>query len=257
MPPPRPNGILPPARPANTGLPYGGRCHHETGPNAVSVRAVCQPHPPARHPCRADSPLPPRKQRILRPDWLPRNHRRANVLTAQPGETAIDLSWTPVTGAARYELWAWTDAAGWFRLDDGNLTATTFQHTQTTPGTQYYYAVRAIAADGTASAWSNYPAATASESQISLRALVEVSVDTATPTATPTPTPTVANPDRVALVALYNATGGASWRRSTNWLSDQPLSAWYGVTLDGNGRVSELRLSTNNNSPAPSPTSAG
>ena len=36
--------------------------------------------------------------------------------------------------------------------------------------------------------------------------------------------------DRAALVALYNATGGASWRFSTNWLSDRPLGAWHGVT---------------------------
>ena len=31
--------------------------------------------------------------------------------------------------------------------------------------------------------------------------------------------------DRAALVALYNATGGATWLTSTNWLSDRPLDA--------------------------------
>ena len=33
--------------------------------------------------------------------------------------------------------------------------------------------------------------------------------------------------DRAALVALYNATGGASWTDSTNWLSDRPIGEWY------------------------------
>ena len=32
--------------------------------------------------------------------------------------------------------------------------------------------------------------------------------------------------DRAALVALYNATGGANWTDNTNWLSDEPLSEW-------------------------------
>ena len=52
--------------------------------------------------------------------------------------------------------------------------------------------------------------------------------------------------DRDVLVALYNATNGASWtRNSTNWLSDRPLGEWYGVTTDANGRVTELDLTQN------------
>ena len=51
--------------------------------------------------------------------------------------------------------------------------------------------------------------------------------------------------DRAALVALYNATGGADWTDNTNWLSTEALSAWYGVTTDGNGRVTELDLDYN------------
>ena len=42
--------------------------------------------------------------------------------------------------------------------------------------------------------------------------------------------------DRAALVALYNSTGGPNWRDNRNWLSDRPLSEWYGVTVS-NGRV--------------------
>ena len=35
--------------------------------------------------------------------------------------------------------------------------------------------------------------------------------------------------DRAALVALYHATGGNNWSRNDNWLSDAPISEWYGV----------------------------
>ena len=51
--------------------------------------------------------------------------------------------------------------------------------------------------------------------------------------------------DRAALVALYNATGGANWRDNTNWLSDEPLGNWHGVTTDADGRVATLDLTGN------------
>ena len=51
--------------------------------------------------------------------------------------------------------------------------------------------------------------------------------------------------DRDVLVALYNATDGANWADNTNWLSTEALSEWYGVTTDGNGRVTELSLDDN------------
>ena len=35
--------------------------------------------------------------------------------------------------------------------------------------------------------------------------------------------------DREILTLLYNATGGANWRRNENWLSDKPLGSWQGV----------------------------
>ena len=47
--------------------------------------------------------------------------------------------------------------------------------------------------------------------------------------------------DRAALVALYNAAGGADWIDRTNWLSDEPLGTWYGVETEG-GRVVYLDL---------------
>ena len=51
--------------------------------------------------------------------------------------------------------------------------------------------------------------------------------------------------DREALVAFYHATGGPNWDDRTNWLSAAPLSEWYGVTTDGSGRVTALKLGLN------------
>ncbi len=51
--------------------------------------------------------------------------------------------------------------------------------------------------------------------------------------------------DRAALVALYESTDGANWTDRTNWLSDRPLDAWYGVTANASGDVERLRLGVN------------
>ena len=56
---------------------------------------------------------------------------------------------------------------------------------------------------------------------------------------------TVTNPDRAALVALYEATDGPNWTNSDNWLTDAPLGDWRGVRTDGSGRVVGLRLGNN------------
>ena len=51
--------------------------------------------------------------------------------------------------------------------------------------------------------------------------------------------------DRSVLVALYCATGGPDWSNNTNWLSDEPLSKWYGVRTDHEGRVTHVELQEN------------
>ena len=56
---------------------------------------------------------------------------------------------------------------------------------------------------------------------------------------------TVANPDRAALVAFYNATGGPDWTNNDNWLTDAPLDDWHGVHVSA-GRVVVLELLRNN-----------
>ena len=51
------------------------------------------------------------------------------------------------------------------------------------------------------------------------------------------------NSDGTALVALYEATDGPNWVDSENWLTGAPLGAWYGVEVEGSGRVVALDLS--------------
>ncbi|HPR30862.1 MAG TPA: sugar-binding protein [Prolixibacteraceae bacterium] len=51
--------------------------------------------------------------------------------------------------------------------------------------------------------------------------------------------------DSLALVALYDSTGGASWNNHDNWLTG-PLATWNGVTVE-NGRVVGLNLGWDNN----------
>lgn len=63
------------------------------------------------------------------------------------------------------------------------------------------------------------------------------------------------NPDRAALVTLYEATGGPNWHQSDNWLTDAPLGEWHGVTVS-NGRVVQLKLD-HNNLTGPIPTELG
>ncbi len=51
--------------------------------------------------------------------------------------------------------------------------------------------------------------------------------------------------DRAVLLRLYDATDGANWEDSSNWLSDRPMESWYGVATDDKGRVGGLKLIKN------------
>ena len=51
--------------------------------------------------------------------------------------------------------------------------------------------------------------------------------------------------ERSLLVALYNATDGDNWTNKTNWLSDNDISSWHGVSIS-NGWVTSLDLRGNN-----------
>ncbi len=57
--------------------------------------------------------------------------------------------------------------------------------------------------------------------------------------------PSAENPDRTALIMLYNALNGANWTKNDNWLTDAPLDQWHGIVVDEKARVIELDLSDN------------
>lgn len=77
----------------------------------------------------------------------------------------------------------------------------------------------------------------------------------------PSPVPPVQDPgtDRAALMALYFATNGppektkffglvkgGGWSNRNGWGTSRPIGGWYGVTVDGPGRVIKLDLRENN-----------
>ncbi len=51
--------------------------------------------------------------------------------------------------------------------------------------------------------------------------------------------------DSLALVDLYNSTGGASWTHNTNWLSGSEAGTWYGVSIS-HSHVTTINLTSNN-----------
>ena len=52
-------------------------------------------------------------------------------------------------------------------------------------------------------------------------------------------------PEWAALFTLYYATNGESWTISDHWLSDAPISTWYGVGVDGERGVVSPALGDN------------
>ena len=59
------------------------------------------------------------------------------------------------------------------------------------------------------------------------------------------PAPKSSEEDRIVLVSFYNSTDGPRWTNRLNWLSDEPLSEWYGVVTNADGEVVELNLERN------------
>ena len=136
--------------------------------------------------------------------------------------TTIELSWTEVAGADRYDLrvW-WASDPGWQLIDD-SLKGTSYSHRGLMPGRTYHYAILAVDGDGLGGAWSEVPVATV-----------------------PTASQMTSAAQRAALVALYEANDGANWTDSDNWDTSEPLSTWYGVTTNEEGNVTELLLPNN------------
>ena len=150
------------------------------------------------------------------------------LTAAGNGQTEINLSWTAPTddGGADitgYKIEVSPNGSSWSDLEGNTLsTNTSYSHSSLTAGSTHHYRVSAINSAGTGPA-SN---------------VVTGTTDTGT-------TAGNAATDRAALVALYNATDGANWRRKANWQSEAPIGEWYGVTTDSDGRVTHLALYSN------------
>jgi len=52
--------------------------------------------------------------------------------------------------------------------------------------------------------------------------------------------------EREALVDFYKMTNGDNWKNNSGWCSDKPISSWYGVNTDNQGRVTYINLGRNN-----------
>ena len=114
----------------------------------------------------------------------------APALTARTTETnAVELSWTEVSGADRYELLTWwaTDP-GWQGVG-GTLRGTSYTHRGLTVGRTYHYAIRAVSANGAAGTWTQYP-----YPYVTITEMPTLTPTPAGPTPTPTPTPTGPTP---------------------------------------------------------------
>ena len=50
---------------------------------------------------------------------------------------------------------------------------------------------------------------------------------------------------RRVLETIYHGLGGENWTDDTGWLTDAPLSEWHGVTVNSEGLVTHLDLTSN------------
>ena len=159
---------------------------------------------------------------------------------------------------------------GWFDVDEilvtwdpptsGSVSHYILTRTQNNQGVE---TSTTFTIDGTATSYldSEVSAGNTYDYVLNIHFSEPTATATATPTATPTPSPTTAltvtatttatvavenaSADRTALVALYNSANGPNWEDKTNWNSAEPISSWFGVTTDDNGRVIELNLREN------------
>ena len=140
-------------------------------------------------------------------------------------------------------------------------SATSFVDSTVLPGSRYAYRVRALNGSDSEPEFADVEASTLAMPAESPAGPTPKPSPSAAPAASPTPMPTPmptpttapsATPvlpgsisEREALVAVYHATGGKNWAQDSNWLTNEPLGSWRGVTTDRNGSVIELDLNRN------------
>ena len=174
------------------------------------------------------------------------------VLTAEAVDSAIQLRWHAVPGAARYQMRVWWDTLpSWQSLAEVDSTATAYTHTDVTPGRIYYYTIRVVNAAGQTSDWQqDFPDATVPAGSDTA---LPTSTPTFTPSASPSPTPTPTTtpspaasplyPPALTATAVENAIelrwdpvpGAVRYRLKVWW---DPLPKWQPIAGDGTSATS-------------------
>jgi Leucine-rich repeat (LRR) protein len=143
-------------------------------------------------------------------------------LTATPGDEEVTLSWSANVepDLAKYRIYRDVNSPVTVLFDsvEGSPPGTSYNDTDVSYPTVYHYRLTAVDAAGHESGYSTEDSATPF-SPLQL--------------------------DSLALMTLYDSTGGDNWTDRTNWKTGQPLDAWFGVTVSG-GRVTTLDLGDNN-----------
>ena len=190
-------------------------------------------------------------------------------LKAEASHNSVTLNWSApessgtVSGYQILRRDRDADSDGQFQVLEENTgsSATSYVDTTVLPDRRYTYRVSARNENAPGSEYADVEASTQAATTASALEPTPRPSPAAAPTASPPPNATTARPqsqtppqsdlmpalvsERDALIALYHATGGANWTRDGNWLTQEPLGSWQGVTTDRNGSVIELNLNRN------------
>ena len=190
-------------------------------------------------------------------------------LKAEASHNSVTLNWSApessgtVSGYQILRRDRDADSDGQFQVLEENTgsSATSYVDTTVLPGRRYTYRVSARNENAPGSEYADVEASTQRATTASALVPTPIPSPAAVPTASPAPaattplqapqTPSQSDlmpalvSERDALIALYHAAGGANWAQYTNWLTDEPLKTWHGVTTDRNDSVIELNLNRN------------
>jgi hypothetical protein len=133
---------------------------------------------------------------------------------------SITITWTPVSGAAKYEIWWCLTSEGQY-INHAETMAPPYTHDGLRPATTYYYKVKALGSNGVTSEFSTYVKGTTNNQDGSSPALI---MDAA-------PTVTTGNTQlTVSWTAVDGATAYEVWIGTTN---NSALATKYGADTSG------------------------
>jgi Leucine-rich repeat (LRR) protein len=146
--------------------------------------------------------------------------------TNQP--TSLTLEWEGISGISEYQVQMSTDGSFSTVILDESVNATNHDISGLENDKTFYWRVQANG-DSDNQNWSSVYSFSTKPTQSQPPSNPGGSVEG----------------DRQALVDLYQATGGSGWDNNSGWLNGNPSNSWYGVEVNGEGRVVRLDLSGN------------